>query len=155
MMDDLIHAHWMLRRISTRTVTQWASEQLVLGREEKALVELASLYGDDSREVGELLNELRAQLARSPLSQRDALAIVAAQIATEIVLGSRRPAEGARDIHQLASREGANLDSKYIPFTGLVSEWDDDETHREQIDQAIVVSALHLASSANPTRPSP
>lgn len=145
--DEQVIARWLLDYISPTEVVQWASELVASGQTGPALTELAALYADDSPRVGELLASLWVDQGRSPMTHREALARLVLDVAQRIIARQLSPYDGARTIFGQAVRLGAELDAAYVAFSASVSEWDDDEDHRAEIEADIVEDALAYVSA--------
>ena len=126
-----------------------AGDALVAGYDSPALRELAGLRGGDSEELRKLFRKALQELNEPLPAPSEAGLSLARRIASEIVKGTIRPYEGARQIWWKIYVRFPDLE-ELVVFVGCASEWEDDRRHREDYERDIVEESRKLLSRAAP-----
>jgi hypothetical protein len=146
-----IEARWWFGQIPNSKVPETALDLLEAGYDSPTLRQIAGIDDKSAIDLGTLFEIALKELGRSELSRDQAAKYLAAEICQEIVTGQLTPYEGARKIWWEIWENQRSLEV-LRPFVGLVSEYEDDQSHRKEYSDDILKEASEfLQNQVNPS----
>lgn len=133
--------------ISSAAVVDWAASALADRPDDQTLTTIVSLYQSDYSQLPELLRALGPAVENS-LDDAIAMARRATTVTLSLVLdGAISPYEGARTVWQRIVPKVPSIQPEVIQFIAMASEWEDDESHRDEYAEDIRAEARKWVES--------
>jgi len=144
---DTVVARFRLGIVPASELPAVAAGALEAGFDSPAVRQLAGADGQDSEDLKKLFEKSLAELGLSIPTQDEAGLLVARSIAEEVVSGSLKPYEGAKQIWGRVYVRNPKLDALKV-FVGLASEYEDDPQNRDAYQRDIVRECQLLVSGS-------
>lgn len=140
---DEITARFVLSALPADELPAVAADALGAGYDSPSLRELAGAVGADAERLRNLFKQSLYELGIAVPSPSEAGLTLARRIARDIARGAVTPYDGAKQIWTRIYTRFPQL-TELRPFVGFASEYEDDETHRDDYARLIIEESQNL-----------
>ena len=140
---DIAAAKLVLGLLYAEVVPEIGTRALVEGYDSPALRVVAGLIEAQSDEAIPLFKQALSELTWPLPNQREAVLLLARELAAQVLRGELSPYQGAKKIWWL-TREADEVGHELDPFIYAASEWEDRPEDRPLFERAIMEEAKAL-----------
>ncbi len=121
-------------------VVGWATTKVAEGFDQEFLIEVAMLRSPSRSEVTSGLSRLLLETRVAVPSASDLADLAISQLVRRIASREVDPVVGARRIRQI-TLDLPSVNDNVMQFIGMLSEWEDDNEHRDEYASAVLQAA--------------